>query len=263
MKIVSFNIRCDCGVDKENNFIFRKPFILKKIMEEVPDIICFQEMMDHMECWLSESLPDYHVVGCGRNANLDGERMSIAIRKQTYSLIAADHFWLSNTPTVPGSQFPSQCGIPRMCTQCYVMERKSKKVLRIANTHLDHGSAAIRAQAMQLIEHMLSIPSMYKEAVTLLVGDFNAQPHDSELTLLMLHPQFRLLTPNIGLTYHGYFEDKTTSYHDTSPHIDHIFLRGAAQVHRVVKWMDVHDGVYLSDHYPVAVELSLDVDGLS
>jgi len=38
MKFVTFNIRYDCGADGENNFCFRKPFILQKIREEQPEI---------------------------------------------------------------------------------------------------------------------------------------------------------------------------------------------------------------------------------
>ena len=48
MKLVTFNIRCDFGQDGENNFEYRKDLILKKIAQEKPDMICFQEVLPHI-----------------------------------------------------------------------------------------------------------------------------------------------------------------------------------------------------------------------
>ena len=56
MKIVTFNIRCDFGQDGANNFEFRKPLILKRIAEEQPDVIGFQEGLPHVQKWLRENL---------------------------------------------------------------------------------------------------------------------------------------------------------------------------------------------------------------
>ena len=42
MKLVTFNIRYDCGTDGINNFSCRKPFILETIAREQPDVIGFQ-----------------------------------------------------------------------------------------------------------------------------------------------------------------------------------------------------------------------------
>lgn len=255
MNIVTFNLRCDCGVDKHNNFSYRKPFIVEKIEVESPDIICFQEVMDHMAQWLNESLPAYTIVGCGRNELLDGEQMSIAIKKEGFQIIALDHFWLSDTPTIPGSQFAQQSGIPRMCTQCFVREYKTKKILRVVNTHLDHVNATVRAQAITQIMQTLSVPSIYKEHAIILAGDFNATPDSPEMAIVNEYPTFKCLTPNIGCTFHGYFYDYPVSNVEYLPQIDYIFLQGNARVMEVTKWMDVHNGVYLSDHYPVAVVL--------
>lgn len=255
MKIVTFNLRCDCGVDKHNNFSFRKPVILKKIETESPDIICFQEVMDHMAQWLSESLPTYTVVGCGRNEHLDGEQMSIAIKKEGFQIMALDHFWLSDTPMIAGSQFKEQSGIPRMCTQCYVRDFTTKNIVRVVNTHLDHVNAKVRAQAITQIMQTLTVPSMYKEHAIILAGDFNATPDSYEMAIIKEYPNFKCLTQNIGGTFHGYYYENPVSSIECLPQIDYIFLHGNAHVIEVTKWMDVHNGVYLSDHYPVAVKL--------
>ena len=45
MKVVTFNIRCDYGQDGLNEFANRKELILRKINQEKPDIIGFQEVL--------------------------------------------------------------------------------------------------------------------------------------------------------------------------------------------------------------------------
>ena len=57
MKFVTFNIRLDCKWDGENNFEFRQPLILKVLQEESPDIVCFQEVLPHVQTWLRKICP--------------------------------------------------------------------------------------------------------------------------------------------------------------------------------------------------------------
>lgn len=253
MKIVTFNIRCDCGVDQENNFEFRKPHILKKLLDERPDIICFQEVMSHMALWLNDSLPDYHIVGCGRDKNLDGEQMTIAFRRDRFSLIALNNFWHSETPSVPGSHFPEQSNFPRLCTECYLLERKSQKISRVVNTHLDHISSGVRRKELEFVMRAIHSVSMYKESLTFLAGDFNSGPESEEMAVMKSYPDFKCLTKDIGITYHGYFRDDLVLQNEQSPQIDYIFVRGDVHLKSVEKWTDVHEGVYLSDHFPVSV----------
>jgi len=108
MKLVTFNIRCDYGQDEANNFCYRKPFILEKIQNEDPDIICFQEVLPHVAIWLKDNLTDYYIIGCGRDENLEDEQTSIAYKKSNYNLLEMDVFWLSETPKLPGSRYKNQ-----------------------------------------------------------------------------------------------------------------------------------------------------------
>ena len=57
MKLVTFNIRGDFGIDGENNFDCRKPLILRRIQQQQPDVIGFQEVMPHVQRWLRQNLP--------------------------------------------------------------------------------------------------------------------------------------------------------------------------------------------------------------
>ena len=69
LKLVTFNIRCDYDQDGANSFRFRKPVILKKLAEEKPDVICFQEVLPHVAAWLKENLTEYTVIGCWIDRN--------------------------------------------------------------------------------------------------------------------------------------------------------------------------------------------------
>ena len=104
MKIVTFNIRGDFGIDGANNFDCRKPLSLRRRAAEQPDIIGFQEVMPHVQRWLRQSLPGYTVVGCGRTADYADEAMTLAIRNDAAELLGLDVFWLSAERYCPGSR---------------------------------------------------------------------------------------------------------------------------------------------------------------
>ena len=248
MKLVTFNIRYDCGYDGINNFPCRKAFILETISREQPDVIGFQEVLPHVAVWLKESLKDYYVVGCPRCDDLTGEQVCIAFRPDRFNLMKMDTFWLSPTPYVPGSRYPEQSICPRTCTEVVLHEFSSGKVLRVLNTHLDHeGSLARVLGAKQILNH-LQESRFFPDAPVVLVGDMNAEPESEEMQLLC--GTFRNLTEGIGITYHSFGGSSTAT-------IDYIFLRGAIEGSRPVKWDECRNGVYLSDHYPVSAELTL------
>lgn len=252
MKVVTFNIRGDFGVDGENNFCFRKPLILKKLAQEQPDIIGFQEVMPHVAVWLRENLPDYYVVGCGREEKLDGEQMTVAFRKDKYNLIEMRTFWLSETPYVPASRYEEQSTCPRTSTELVLMELSTGKVFRVLNTHLDHwGVGARRLGLRQILTHLQGA-KLFADAPVILMGDFNAWPDSDELKVFEEFPGYVNAVEGVGVTFHGFMKV-------THPEcIDYIYLKGAVRSESVEKWTDAEDGVYLSDHYPVCAQVILE-----
>ena len=114
MKIVTFNIRVDCGNDGIYNFCYRRDLVLEKILKEQPDIVCFQEVMPNVAVWLRENLRDYYVIGCGRDRNLRDEQTTIAYRWDRLNLMRMEVYWLSETPMVPASRYPDQSICPRV-----------------------------------------------------------------------------------------------------------------------------------------------------
>ncbi len=248
MKLVTYNIRYDCGHDGINNFGFRKDLILETIRREAPDIIGFQEVLPHVALWLKEHLQGYYVVGCPREQDLTDEQVCIAFRYDKFNLMKMDTFWLSPTPCVPGSRYAEQSICPRTCTEVVLQELSSRKILRLLDTHLDHEGSQARLLAARQILHRLDSVDFFPNVPTVLVGDMNAEPGSPEMRLLS--SCFQNLTEGIGITFHNFG-------HGNECTIDYIFLKGAVSGSAPRKWEDCRDGVWLSDHYPISCELTL------
>lgn len=252
MKLVTFNIRYDNG-DKEdgkNSFCFRKQLILDKIRKEQPDIICFQEVLPHVAVWLKENLAEYYVIGCGRSKTLADEQTSIAYKKVKFNLIGLEIFWLSETPQAPGSRYKSQSICPRLCTQALFQNMDTGECFRLFNTHLDHRGRKARELGLGQILNKMEQTYAADRIPAILAGDFNASPEAPEMKLLKKYPQYIDLTSDIKATFHDFGRLKEPEK------IDYIiardcFLRGCAGI-----WDDLSEGIYLSDHYPVCVEIN-------
>lgn len=250
MKFVTFNIRCDYNQDGMNSFCYRKPYILEKLQKEKPDIICFQEVLPHVAQWLKENLNDYYVLGCGRDSHLEDEQTAIAFNKLQYQLISMNTFWLSKTPFVPGSRYDKQSICPRTSTEIVVQDIKTKEVFRILNTHLDHEGSEARVLGMKQILSYLKNAVLFKEATVILAGDFNAYPHDPEIEMIQTVGELVDLTADLEGTFHefGTLEE--------AEKIDYIFTSAHVVCKQKALWKEQVGGVFLSDHYPICVELS-------
>lgn len=250
MKFVTFNIRCDYGQDGENCFSNRKPLILKKLRQEQPDIICFQEVLPHVAAWLKENLAEYCVLGCGRSEVLGNEQATVAFKKERYNLIKMETYWLSETPYVPGSRYPEQSDCPRVCTELVLQDLENGRVFRVINTHLDHIGSLARKLGIAQILDKVKTEQFFSRIPVILTGDFNAEPDSEEIGLIEKTPGFVNVTDGIGVTYHGYGCENPES-------IDYIYVKGAETCGGAERWTDEENGVYLSDHYPVCAELNI------
>lgn len=251
MKVVTFNIRGDFGVDGRNDFCHRKPLILDKLSQEKPDIIGFQEVLPHVAAWMRQALPEYDVVGCGREKDLTDEQMTVLFRRDKFQLISMQTFWLSPTPNVPGSRYAEQSWCPRTATELVLLDNASSKVIRVVNTHLDHEGTLARQLGLSQILRHLDAPDFFPDAPVLLMGDFNAVPDSPELQAFAQYPAYTNAAADMGVTFHGFMTA------DAPGQIDYIFIKGDIRAERAAKWTDEQDGVYLSDHYPVCAQVEL------
>lgn len=253
MKIVTFNIRYDNPDDGPNAFPCRKQLIYEAITAYQPDIIGFQEVLPHIAHWLKETFTDYYCIGHGREADLKGEQVMLAYRKLRYNLHSVSTFWLSPTPRVAGSRYAEQSICPRTCISA-VFEDSTHNRFRVYNTHLDHEGAAARAQAAQQLVETIKTDCKTEALPFILMGDFNAEPSAPELCISEKAAAKGLkltdLSADAGGTFHNFGKCSPVK-------IDYIFAGGGFTSSACTLWKDSRNGVYLSDHYPVAAELTL------
>ena len=253
MKFVTFNIRCSWDGDGINSFLHRAGGILQKIRTEAPDVVCFQEVTDPIAAFLRQNLTGYHLLFNQRNADYRGEGLAIALKNDSTELLGLESFWLSPTPDVPGSRYEEQSRCPRICQAALI--RCENVIFRAYNLHLDHVSDSARCLGMEAALKKMIADREKNDFPILLCGDFNATPESAAIALCNECTEIDLteVTSAIPHTYHAF------GGRENPLKIDYIFTDAAtaAHPHTVTPWTDETDGIYLSDHFPIQLEIEL------
>lgn len=252
MHIITANITCNwSNFITVNNVMIHAGMLYEKIKQEKPDIIAFQEMVPESLEFLKIACPDYNFFGLFRTAEFDGEGLYTAIRKDTYEVTAFEGFWISPTPYVPGSRYPEQSECPRVCIVTDVRNKKSGERMRLFNVHLDHISDNARKLGMECVLSFMEEYHKKNPMPVVLLGDFNADPDTIVIDTCKAFQPIKLvdLTADLAFTFHGFGRCKTK--------IDYIFVSEdlAKRFRKAYVWDDEKQGIYLSDHYPVGVEI--------
>ncbi len=251
LKVFTFNLRVATKVDGDNIFWNRTGRIQELLAAEKPDLIGFQEVTDEMRAWLRTSLPGYTVLGCGRGKDYRGESMALAYRTDDFELIGLEQFWLSPTPSIPGSRFSGdQSGCPRMTTAVTLKHHDADELIRFYNTHLDHqGPVARLLGATQLMQAVSNWGGKF-----VITGDFNALPDTVEMQTITACKTLPMIdaTALLGGTFHNYGRRETPSK------IDYIFTNAECDPAESAIIEDIPEGgIYLSDHNPVCAYITL------
>ncbi len=255
MKIVSYNLRCSWNSDGINSFLHRAGAILCKIDSETPDIIAFQEGTEKNISFLRKYLSDYGFIFQQRDADGGGEGLCVAYRKEKFNVMNAHCFWLSETPDVPGSRFAEQSKYPRIC-QCVTLKRVGdNSQLRIYNIHLDHISETAKILGIKVALEKIAQMNDRHPLPFFILGDFNAKPDSETIEFCNNYKPLPIvdLTKKLPCSFHK-FGDK-----EAERKIDYIYTDPqTAQIPWDVSiWDDNADGIYLSDHYPINLQIEL------
>lgn len=221
----------------------------------LPDSFGLQEVTPEWLASLEAIFPEYGVVSLGRDADNLGEANPIFYLKDKFTLLDSGTFWLSDTPEQLSNTWNASCN--RICTWAILEDVQTGFQYAHFNTHLDVSSAKAREKGAELIVKQISalVPSTTGVVVT---GDFNANVGEKP---------YQILTKN------GFYDTKSVAdeafgratYHNfvhkdwiTLSPIDYVFA--SKHVRNVASYKvitDKADGIYPSDHYPVAVRLTL------
>ncbi len=257
LRIMSFNIRYDNPGDGINSWKHRKDLVAKIILETQPDIIATQEGLYHQILELQKSLPQYGWIGVGRDSGkLEGEFTAIFYRLDRLSIDTSNHFWLSETPEIPGSKsWNTAC--TRMLSWAKFKDRRTEKSFYFLNTHLDHASSNAREMAAKLI--LVRSIAMTHPDPMILAGDFNCTTENQAIQTIetLYNNSFtlaRIKAASPDYTFAGFSGEAISGNI-----IDYIFVRNIDQVIRAFIYnKGYQEPPYPSDHLPIITDLVLE-----
>ncbi|MBO7722127.1 MAG: endonuclease/exonuclease/phosphatase family protein [Kiritimatiellae bacterium] len=272
--VATFNVRCP-GDKGDNRWYLRMPRVAAIVRDYGFDLFGVQEAVPFEMAILTEELPGFSFVGCGRGKNRDGEGMYIFYRTDRFKCLESDTFWLSKTPDEPGSKYPG-AGCPRTCTWALLEDLRTGRKFRYFNTHLDHISSKARWDGMQVLLNLGVRPAKSRGETVLLTGDLNATLEETDDPAMIAKLQGPVLSESaktnpIALvstelrdtyaasgsghkgphkTFHGFKGEPRCR-------LDYIFATPDVRVYWHATIDDRPGGGFASDHYPVAATISL------
>ncbi len=248
--VMSYNVRYDTSEDDDDSWSDRRDSVADVVRTRRPDLVGFQEPLPHQIADLRDRLPEYEILGQGRRADGGGEHTPIGFRRDRFSLLDRETFWLSETPDQPGS-VGWDAELPRIATRFWLRDERTGKTLTHCNTHLDHAGEQARREAAAMLVRELD-----SDGPTILTGDWNCEqgspPYQRLVKTSVRDARAVSTTPPFGPpTTRTDFE----SLHDEWI-IDHVFVDGAVSVRQCGTCSETdRRHRYPSDHLPVLAEL--------
>lgn len=256
LRVMSFNLRF-AGTAEPNSWAARRPVTRALLRQERPHVLGTQEGLYQQVRDIEADLgAAYDWIGTGRAGGSRDEFMAVYYDTRRLAPLEYDHFWLSDTPDVIGSNTWGGGSI-RMVTWVRFRDlRDGGREFYVLNTHLDNASGNARARAASLVaERIGGLDGSLPLVVT---GDFNVAAHGDPVydTLLNagLVDSWDAAAERSALyaTYHGY-----RPLTPGGDRIDWILVTPGVTVHRAAINTFSRDGQFPSDHLPVQATLTL------
>ncbi|URW75486.1 endonuclease/exonuclease/phosphatase family protein [Sphingomonas donggukensis] len=252
LRVMSFNVRLPVEADGANRWEARRDIAAAAVRRARPDVIGTQELHKRQGDDLIARLPGYAWFGIDRRGGHADEHMGVVYNRRTIRLVQFGEFWLSDTPTIPGSISWGH-PYPRMVTWAIFERVRDKRQFRLLDTHLPYRAedeGAREKGAQMIVARLTTLPGA--DLPTVLTGDFNTTPDSA--TYATLTAALADTRPAAArrdgpeATFHNY-----TGVADRR--IDWILARGFTPL--TAKTLNDHKGpVWASDHFPILAELN-------
>jgi endonuclease/exonuclease/phosphatase family metal-dependent hydrolase len=263
ISVMSYNIRLDTEADGINQWKNRTDKVIALIKKNNPDLLGVQEALHNQMMDLQKGLSEYEFIGVGRDDGKEkGEYSAIFYKKDKFEVQFQKTFWLSETPSIPGSK-SWDAAITRVVSFALLKDKITNKSFLYANTHFDHMGKEARKNSATLIKIFLNgfitgatFEKTVKEIPVLVSGDFNSEPTD-EPYLTMINGKDIVLfdarhATDLTGTFCGFevgkMECRTIDYIFHSP-------QWKASNYKVIQ--DYDGKYYPSDHLPVLATFTL------
>ncbi len=173
LRVMTFNVRYGTADDGPDSWATRRARLVETVRAFSPDVLGTQECLAAQADDLRAAFPEYAFVGVGRDDGARaGEMCAIFYRRDRFTKLAEGHFWLSDTPRVPGS-VGWDAALTRMATWVELRDIHDPRALfHVYDTHFDHMGGEARMRSAQLVADSIAAMSGFRRAIVM--GDFNA-----------------------------------------------------------------------------------------
>ncbi len=259
IRVMSFNVRNNRAKDGPNHWDFRKHLVSRTIREWKADVVGTQEVWASQAASLNLDLPEYDYVGTDRDPVGGGEQCGILFKRERFEKLQEGHFWLSETPDVPGSK-SWDSSLPRMVTWLKLADRESQGgAFYLFNTHFDQRGGVARTEAARvLLERAVAISGLEGVVIT---GDFNCCEGDEPYQWLLKETEEEKVKFRDTLRMvHPEASEGEGSFHEWSGardrgRIDWILVNGHFECGAAEIIHARYEDRYPSDHFPVGAEI--------
>ena len=249
--VMSYNLRCT-GSDEQAPAA-RAPLVAQDIARYAPDSFGAQECTAEWFDLLEDAAPAYAHVGAPRYLFF-GEASPVYYLKDKFDLVDSGTFWLTLTPSIP-SRFPD-AQFNRVCTYAVLRDKATGFTYAHFNTHLDHRGYYARMEAAAVISE--KIAAVCPDLPVILTGDLNLREGTEEAARFL-----SIGFENVRVTAAERENADAYTYHNygsvENEIIDFIFTNPAflVEAERYVTDLSCYDGIYPSDHHPIAATMIL------
>ena len=180
--ILTYNIKYDNVLEKENNWSQRKKRLVHLLKDYNSSIIGIQEGLLHQVKYIDSSLAKYKYIGIGRDdGETKGEFCAIYFDTTFYKILDYSTIWLSETPEMVSVGWDA--ALERICTYGLFSSKHSGEKFWVFNTHFDHIGTIARKKSSELI--LNKIKEINKNSLpVVLMGDFNSIPDSGPIKIL-------------------------------------------------------------------------------
>ncbi len=257
LSILTYNLRFDNPADGDDAWPLRRDFLAGQLRFHAPGVFGIQEGLHRQLEYLQTQLPEYAMVGVGRDdGRQGGEYSALFYQRARFHLLESGTFWLSETPDTVSKGWDA--ALPRICTWALLHDTVAGRRLWVFNTHFDHiGEKARRASAALILKKIAEKNTAGHPVV--LMGDLNSEPASEPVALLrqsLLDTHDHSSEPPFGPagTFNGFkFHEPVTR------RIDYIFVSPNLKVQKFAILSDARNCRYPSDHLPVLAVMSYEL----
>lgn len=261
LNIMTFNVRYDNPEDGDQNWKFRKDNVAKVISLHDVGVVGMQEVLQNQLNDLIERLSGYAYIGVAReDGKKEGEYAPIFYLKDKFKCIDSGTFWLSETPDKPSLGWDACCN--RIATWGVFLELSSGMQFVVFNTHFDHVGKIARNNSAKLM--LEKVNELGGGRTVIITGDFNAAPDSEPIKKLLRNEEAFSLVNSSEKTQLSYGPQWT--FHDfgkvsmvNRKTIDYVFVNDGVEVLKHGVLSEDINGVYLSDHCPIIVQLRINL----